>query len=97
MPLPLIDAISQAATAGSSHRVLLLDVAPATAAARKGRQDRMERHGRDYQERVRGLPQLARRHADAVRVIDASRPFDAVLAEARGHVDALLGARRPGG
>jgi dTMP kinase len=95
VPLDLLERISEAATAGlRPDLILLLDLAPSVAAARIGRPDRMERHPRDYQERVRGVyAMLARRDAALVRVIDAARPFEAVLEEARGHVDALLGVR----
>lgn len=96
-PRELIEKISEAAVAGlRPDLVLLLDLPPSVAESRIGARDRMERHGSDYRERVRqAYVDLARREPNA-RVIDATRPFADVLAEARAHVEAALGAtRRP--
>jgi dTMP kinase len=98
VPLDLVEQMSLAATAGlRPDLVLLLDLAPEVAASRKGTPpDRMERHGRDYQERVRAAyATLGRRHRDIVRILDAAKPFEAVLAEARGHVEAIVPPRTP--
>lgn len=52
----------------------------------------MERHGADYRERVRAAyGALASKEPGRARVIDASMPFPAVLAQAREHVERLLG------
>jgi dTMP kinase len=91
VPRELLERISDAATGGlRPELVLLLDLPASVAAGRIGSRDRMERKGADYRERVRAAyADLARRDPRA-RVIDASRPFPAVLAEARGHVEAIL-------
>lgn len=97
VPLPVIDGMSEAASDGLvPDLILLLDLPPAVATGRKGTPDRMERHGPDYRERVRAVYRvLATAEPDCARVIDASKPFAAVLAEARAHVDRVLGGQGP--
>ena len=72
--------------------VLLLDVNPAIAQAREGiRNDRVELKGLDYQKKVRaGFLKLARRDRKRFKVIDASRPPEAVFADAMKAVDRVL-------
>lgn len=72
--------------------VLLLDVDPAIAQAREGiRNDRVELKGLDYQKKVRsGFLKLARRDRRRFKVIDASRPPEAVFADALKAVDRVL-------
>jgi dTMP kinase len=92
-PFAVLEKISEAATGGlEADLVLLLDVPPSVAANRRpAARDRMERRDAQYRERVRAAyAALAKKHADRTRVIDASRPFPAVLAEASGHVERLL-------
>ncbi len=61
--------------------VLLLDLHPSVARARKGPPaDRIEGKGPAYQHRVRkGFLELARRDPRRFRIIDANRPVDEVL------------------
>lgn len=63
--------------------VVLLDVDPGIAQAREGiRDDRVEIKGLDYQKKVRaGFLKLARRDRKRIKVIDASRPQEAVFAD----------------
>jgi dTMP kinase len=72
--------------------VALLDVDPAVARGRDGiRNDRVESKGLDYQKRVRaGFLRLAKRDRRRIRVIDASRPSDAVFEDVRKAVDRVL-------
>ena len=77
---------------------ILLDVGVAEglrrARSRGGEPDRIEREREDFFERVRAT-YLARAAAEPerFRVIDASRPVDAVLADVRAHLAAWLRER----
>jgi dTMP kinase len=97
-PLDLLERMSHAASAGlRPDLVLLLDLPPAVASSRRGRPDRMERHGADYQERVRATyAMLARREPGIVSVIDAAKPFEAVFGDARREVDRIVSGRGGG-
>jgi dTMP kinase len=78
----LLQRISRAAVDGlEPDLVLLLDIEPAVASRRRGRADRMESHGADYQKRVReAYLALAAQDPGRVRVIEASKAFPDVLA-----------------
>jgi len=72
--------------------VLLLDLDPALARRRDGiRNDRVESKGLGYQKKVRaGFLKLARRDRRRIRVVDASRSAEQVLAEVLKAVDRVL-------
>jgi dTMP kinase len=63
--------------------VVLLDLDPALARSRDGiRNDRVENKGVDYQKKVRaGFLRLAKKDKKRIKVIDASRPPEAVFAD----------------
>ena len=63
--------------------VVLLDLDPALARSRDGiRNDRVENKGVDYQKKVRaGFLKLAKKDKKRIKVIDASRPPEAVFAD----------------
>jgi dTMP kinase len=93
VPREVLQRISDAAIAGlRPDLLLLLDLPPSVAEGRIGTRDRMERHGTDYRERVRSAYADLARGEPKARVIDGSRPFPEVLAEAQAHVDAALAA-----
>jgi dTMP kinase len=95
VPLELIERISAMATAGvRPDLVLLLDLDPGAGAARKRAKDRMEDRGGDFARRVRATYlELARREAAVTRIIDASRPFEAVFEDALRFVDGIVPPR----
>ena len=74
---------------------LVLDLDPLAAARRGGGSpDRIEREGLVLQERVaEGYREIARRHPERVRLLDATRPPEAVAAEAERLVVARLEER----
>jgi dTMP kinase len=71
---------------------LVLDLAPEAASARRGRPaDRIEARGPENAARVRaGFLAEARRRPEAIKVIDASGPTEAVQAAVRREVAAVL-------
>jgi len=73
----------------------LLDMSPAAALRRMGEAlDRVERRGEAYRERLRaGFLQEAQWMGEAVHVVNADRPIDAVQAELRAIAARLLAAR----
>lgn len=72
--------------------VVLLDVDPELARTRDGiRNDRVENKGVDYQKKVRaGFLKLAKKDKKRFKVIDASRPREAVFADVLKAVDRAL-------
>lgn len=75
-------------------RVLLLDLDPAEADRRRGREpDRMESRGDDYRRKVRqGFLVEAKRSPDTITVIDASKSIDEVWGQIQAAVEPLLEA-----
>jgi dTMP kinase len=73
---------------------LVLDLPVEKAAARRDRPaDDFERRADDYQQRVRaGFLTEARRNPDAIRVINADQPADAIHEEIRREVSGVLAA-----
>jgi dTMP kinase len=88
----VIDVAEKIARFEKPDLVALLDVAPATARKREGdRNDRVEKKGLAYQNRVRrAFLELARRDRKRFRIIDAARPADEVFDELRKAVDRVL-------
>ena len=80
-PAHVLDIAERIARFERPDLVLLLDLHPDVARARKGPPlDRMELKGAAYQRRVRrGFLTLARRYPKHFRIIDADRPVDQVL------------------
>jgi dTMP kinase len=72
--------------------IFLLDMSAQAAFGRMGQElDRMENRGGDYRERLRaGFLQEAREWGDAVHVIDADRPVDAIQEEIRAIAERML-------
>ena len=69
----------------------------ARAAARGGAEDRYERMGRDFHERLRqGFIDIASRNPDRCAVVDAARDVDTVAAEIRTIVAGRLGVALKG-
>ncbi|WP_373694919.1 dTMP kinase [Kineococcus terrestris] len=95
-----VERLSAWATAGLlPDLTVVLDVDPATAAARRGRdtsragEDRLEAESRAFHARVREqFLLLARRDPARYLVLDATAPADVVAARVRGRVAELLGA-----
>jgi len=94
----IIRTIGAVATAGRMPDLsFVLDVSPATAAARLTRPlDRMERESERFREAVRqGYLELARQNPAGIAVIDADRPLEQVQEDVRRAALRLLDA--PGG
>jgi dTMP kinase len=88
--------VGQLATGGlEPDLMLVLDLPVATALARRtGPADRVESRDATYQERVRaGFQAEARRRPEAIRVIDAARPAEAVHEVICREVARVLAAR----
>jgi len=72
--------------------VVLLDLNPGVARSRDGiRDDRVELKGLEYQKKVRaGFLKMARRDKKRIKVVDASRPPEAVFADIQKAVNRAL-------
>jgi dTMP kinase len=91
----LVDRLNAVATDGLvPDLTLLLDLPVEVGLARRagdGESDHFDREAVAFHERVRsGFLAQARDGGDAWRVIDATQPFDAVLAEAAAAADAIV-------
>lgn len=90
--LPVVEAIHELVVGSfTPDLTLLLDVAPevslSRAQARGGKDDRFEKKGREYQQKVRdGFLYLAHRSPATHVIIDASNPVDIVSQEMLRHV-----------
>lgn len=74
-----------------------VDAGLARASGRSGKEDRYERMGRDFHERLRaGFLAIAAAEPDRCVVIDATRPMDSVTAEILSAVHSRLGAAKDG-
>lgn len=84
----MVDALHALAIGREPDRTLILDLDPALALrrglARGGTEDRFERFGPAFQERLRaGFLALAAEHSDRCRVVDASGDAETVAARVR--------------
>jgi dTMP kinase len=72
--------------------VVLLDLNPGVAQSRDGiRDDRVELKGLEYQKKVRaGFLKMARRDRKRIKIVDASRPPEAVFADVQKAVNRAL-------
>lgn len=72
--------------------IFLLDMSPQAALGRMGDQlDRVENRGQEYRERLRdGFLEEAGQWGDAIHVIDADRPVEAIQTEIRTIAEQLL-------
>ncbi|MCH7751918.1 MAG: dTMP kinase [Planctomycetes bacterium] len=72
--------------------IFLLDMSPQAALGRMGDQlDRVESRGQEYRERLRdGFLEEAGQWGDAIHVIDADRPVEAIQTEIRTIAEQLL-------
>ena len=72
--------------------IFLLDMSPQVALGRMGDQlDRVESRGQEYRERLRdGFLEEAGQWGDAIHVIDADRPVEAIQTEIRTIAEQLL-------
>jgi dTMP kinase len=90
--------IGRVATAGVMPELtIVLDIAPAVAAARLARSlDRMERQGDEFHQRVRqGFLAEAARQPDRIVVVDAAPAAEEVHAAVRAAVERFLQTRHP--
>lgn len=92
LPLEQVLAMNEFATGGlAPHLTLLLDVDVCEGLRRQGEWTRMELRGTEFHDRVRrGFLELAARHPERMRVIDAGQPLEAVAAAVRAAVAPLL-------
>jgi dTMP kinase len=88
----VITVAEKIATFQKPDLVLLLDLDPALARSRDGiRNDRVENKGLEYQKKVRaGFLKLAKRDRKRIKVIDAARPPEVVLADVLKAVDRVV-------
>ncbi|MER3481030.1 MAG: dTMP kinase [Meiothermus sp.] len=86
-------AVAVGATGGLvPHKTFLLDLPPEVGLARFQGRDRLEREPLEFHRRVRaGYLELARAEPQRFVVLDAAQSPEAVQAELRGHMGAMLG------
>lgn len=92
LDLELLIRLNEAATGGiEPDLTFLFDLPVDKAFSRLKEHDRMEREDREFHERVRkGFLQLAEAHPERIRIIDATRPEDAVFQQIKEELSRVL-------
>ncbi|MDD3269833.1 MAG: dTMP kinase [Syntrophomonadaceae bacterium] len=94
LDLDFLQALNALCTGGvKPDLTLLLDISPEEGLRRRGKNipDRLEKEGIDFQQKVRvGYLHMARQEPQRIKVLDAGRNLDEVLAAAINYIEPLL-------